>query len=75
MKTQTEGRVMARFRIFLVGSSQPLDIDLPANDAAELKVIASRSRFLDGRMAEADQDCVCPDVLIPTCRLQMIIET
>jgi hypothetical protein len=75
MKTQTENHVMARFRIFLVGSSQPLDIDLLANDAAELKELASRSRFLDGHMAEANQDGVCPGVLIPTCRLQMIIET
>jgi hypothetical protein len=66
---------MARFRIFLVGSPQPLDVDLPANDAAELNEIASRSRFLDGYMAEADQDGVCPGILIPTCRLQMIVET
>jgi len=66
---------MARFRVFLVGSPEPLDVDLPAGDAAELKEIASRSRFLDGYMAEADQDGVCPGVLISTCRLQMIIET
>jgi hypothetical protein len=74
MKTQTDDRVMGRFRIFLVGSPQAIDVDLPASDAAELNEIASRSRFLDGYMAEADRDGVCPGVLIPTSRLQMIIE-
>jgi hypothetical protein len=66
---------MARFRVFLVGSPQPLDVDLPATDTAELGEIASRSRFLEGYMAQADQDGVCPGVLIPTCRLQMVVET
>ena len=75
MRTQTESDAMARFRVFLIGSPQALDVDLPATNAAELSEIASRSRFLEGYMAEADQDGACPGVLIPTCRLQMIIES
>lgn len=66
---------MARFRIYLVGSLQPLDVDLPASDAAELNEIASRSRFLEGYMVETDHSGVCPGVLIPTCRLQLVVET
>jgi len=65
---------MARFRVFLTGCPQPLDVDLPASDVAELNQIASSVRFLEGHMAEADHDGVYPGVLIPTCRLQMVIE-
>jgi hypothetical protein len=65
---------MARFRVFLTGCPQPLDVDLPASDVAQLNVIASTVRFLEGHMAEADHDGVYPGVLIPTCRLQMVIE-
>lgn len=65
---------MARFRIFLIGSPTPLDVDLPINSVAELHEIASRSRFIEGHMAEPDLSGVCPGVLIPTCRLQMVLE-
>jgi hypothetical protein len=65
---------MARFRVFLTGCPQPLDVDLPASDVAELNQIASSCRFLQGHMAEADHDGVCAGVLIPTCRLQMVME-
>jgi hypothetical protein len=47
---------MARFRVFLTGCPQPLDVDLPANGVAELNQIASSCRFLEGHMAEADHD-------------------
>lgn len=65
---------MARFRVFLIGCNQPLDVDLPARDVVDLNAMASTVRFLEGHMAEADHDGVCPGVLIPTCRLQMVLE-
>lgn len=65
---------MARFRIFLIATPQPLEVDLPVESVAELNEIASRSRFLEGHMAEPDEDGVCPGVLIPTCRIQMAME-
>ena len=65
---------MARYRLFLIGSNSPLEVDLPARIVAELNEIASCARFLEGHMAEADSSGVCPGVLIPTCRLQMVIE-
>lgn len=65
---------MARFRLHLIGSPQPLAVDLPASDVAELVEIASRVRFLEGNLSDADSDGVCAGVLIPTCRVQLIIE-
>ena len=65
---------MARFRIFLVGNPQPVDVDLPVCSAAELNDIASRTRFLEGHMSEPGSDGVFPAVLIPTCRIQFIVE-
>jgi hypothetical protein len=65
---------MAQFRVFLVGVPQPLQVDLPAGSASELVEIASRVRFLEGHMVEADSDGVCAGVLIPTSRLQLVIE-
>lgn len=69
-----KGRVMARFRIFLIASPQPIDVDLPYASITELNAVASCSRFLEGHMAEADHDGVCPGVLVPTCRLHMVVE-
>lgn len=65
---------MTHFRVFLVGVPQPLQVDLPVGSARELVEIASRVRFLEGHLAEADSDGVCAGVLIPTCRLQLVIE-
>jgi hypothetical protein len=65
---------MAHFRVFLIGVPQPLQVDLPVGSASELVEIASRVRFLKGHMVEADSDGVCAGVLIPTCRLQLVIE-
>lgn len=71
---EKEGRVMATFRICLTGSSQPLLVDLPASDVAELAQIASSSRFLSGNMAEADEHGVCPGIMIATGRIQCAFE-
>jgi hypothetical protein len=65
---------MAQFRVFLVGVAQPLQVDLPVGSARELVEIASRVRFLEAHMVEADSDGVCASVLLPTCRLQLMIE-
>jgi len=65
---------MAHFRVFLVGGPQPLQVDLPVGSVSELIEVASRVRFLEGHMLEAYSDGVCAGVLIPTCRLQLVIE-
>jgi hypothetical protein len=65
---------MARFKLFLIGTPSPLDVDLPVSSVTELNEIASRARFIQGNMAEPDHEGVCPGVLIPTSRLHMVIE-
>ena len=67
--------MMARFRVLLIGASHSLEVDFPVGSTTELGEIASRVRFLDGHMAEPDQDGIYPGVLIPTCRLQLVTET
>lgn len=65
---------MAQFGVFLIGVLQPLQVDLPVGSVSELAEIASRVRFLEAHMVEADNDGVCAGVLIPTCRIQFIVE-
>ena len=65
---------MARFMFALVGTSQAPVLELPVASVAELKAAISRARFIDGVMVEIDgQGVHCP-VLIPACRIQMIME-
>jgi hypothetical protein len=66
---------MARFRLFLIGSPQPLDVDLPASNVAELNEIASRARFMEGAMVEPDEQGVCAGILFQTSRIQLAMET
>lgn len=65
---------MARFKLFLIGTPLPLEVELAASSVSELMESASRARFIEGNMAEPDAEGVFPGVLIPTCRLQMILE-
>lgn len=65
---------MARFKLFLIGTPLPLDVEFQASSVSELSEYASRARFVEGHMAEPDADGVYPGVLIPTCRLHMILE-
>lgn len=67
--------MMAQFRVFLVGVGEPLQVNLPVASIGELAEIASRARFLEAHMAEADSDGVYSAVLIPTCRIHFIVET
>jgi hypothetical protein len=66
---------MSRFQIFIIGNPLPIEVDLPVQSARDLSDIASRSRFLEGHMAEPASDGVFPTVVIPTCRIQLIVET
>ena len=65
---------MATFRICLIGSSQPLVVDLPAADITELAQDVAGTRFLVGLMVEPDGHGVCPGVLIQTNRIQCAFE-
>jgi hypothetical protein len=65
---------MARFKVFLMGSPQPLRVELPCANILELSHAASHVRFLAGHLAESDENGVCPGVLIATERIHAIVE-
>lgn len=66
---------MARFKLFLVGTPQPLTVDLPVSSLGDLNELASRARFITGNMAAPDHDGICCGVLIPTNRIQLVVES
>lgn len=65
---------MARFKLFLIGNATPIDLDLPVSGVTELNELASRTRFLEGHMTAPDGEGVCAGVLVPTCRIQLVVE-
>ena len=65
---------MGRFRVFLIGTSAPLDVDLSARDIQELEAMMSTAKFVTGTMAEPDEDGVCAAFLVPVCRVQFVVE-
>lgn len=71
---ETKGRVMATFRICLVGGAQPLLVDLPVSSISELADASASSRFLTGHMVEPDEQGVCPAVMIAASRIQCAFE-
>lgn len=74
LATPEGGRVMASYRVCLVGQHQPLDVDLPLVDLTDLVTEASRVKFLIGHMTEPDEDGVCRRVMIATARIQSVVE-
>lgn len=65
---------MGLFRVYLTGSQQAIDVELAASDLRTLKRGLLNERFLEGRVRPEDGDGVCSGVLIPTARLQLILE-
>lgn len=65
---------MIAVHICLIGNHQPLCVDLPYDDLAELMDEASRVRFILGSMSEPDEAGVCRRVMIATGRIQCVIE-
>lgn len=65
---------MARFKFFLIGSSQTPVLDVDAADLRELNDIVSRNRFIEGHIAERDEDGVFGGMLIATGRIQLVME-
>lgn len=68
---------MSSFQVFLIGNSNPAKIMFGANSIEHLGDEIGRTRFLRGRLIDyVDADGVCsePCVLIPTSRIQMVIE-
>ena len=64
---------MSRFRVYLTFRSEPIDVDLPFCSLRDLSGLASASRYLEGHLAEPDEEGTFAGVLIPTSRIQLII--
>ena len=71
---EAKGRVMATFRFHLIGTAQPLVLDVAASDISDLNEIVSRQRFVEGRLTEADGDGVLLGMLVATSRIQIVCE-
>ncbi|WP_294040698.1 hypothetical protein [Sphingomonas sp.] len=65
---------MSTFRFHLIGSAQPVELDVVASTMAELAGLVSRQRFIEGRMTQPDSDGVLSGMLIATSRIQCVVE-
>lgn len=65
---------MARFKFFLIGSTQAPVLDVDAADIGELGEDLCHTRFLLARTAEVDGVPYACRVLVPVSRIQMIAE-
>ena len=65
---------MATFRFHLIGTPQPVELDVAADTIRELSEIVSRQRFVEGRLLEPDSDGVLLGMLIATSRIQCVVE-
>ena len=65
---------MARFKLYLAGNGEPLDVELPVANVLELCALLSAARFIDGHFSEPDGDGVCRALLVPSSRVHLIVE-
>lgn len=65
---------MGTFRFHLIGSSQPVELEIAAGSISELGGIISSQRFIEGRMTQPDGDGVLAGVLLATSRIQCVVE-
>lgn len=66
---------MGTFRFHLIGTAQPVEIEVAASSMGELAGLVSCQRFIEGRMAQPDGDGVLAAMLIATSRIQCVVET
>jgi len=65
---------MATFRFHLIGSVQPVDLEVAATTVGDLNEMISCRRFLEGRLTQPDGDGVLLGMLIATSRIQCVVE-
>jgi hypothetical protein len=65
---------MSAFRLFLIGTPEPLELELPAHDLCDLVELASRSRFIAGCCVTGDDDGFIRGVMVPTNRIHLVVE-
>ena len=65
---------MSVFRIFLIGSSSPIEVELDVSEIREIEQDLLTRRYLRGFTCDFYGDADCRSVLIPAGRIQLIIE-
>jgi hypothetical protein len=65
---------MATFRFHLIGSHQPIELEVSAVTISDLNEMISRQRFLEGRLTEPTEDGVLLGALVATARIQCVME-
>ena len=65
---------MGVFRFHLIGSHQPVEIEVAATNISDLGDLITRQRFLEGRLTQPDDDGVLSGMLIATSRIQCVVE-
>jgi len=65
---------MAQFKFCLIGSPQLPILDLPMHDVSQLHAALNISKYVEGRMVGIDCQEIDCEVLIPTCRILMVME-
>lgn len=65
---------MSRFDVFLVGNNQRLPLEIEAENVQSLARFLARQRFLVGRISAEADDLAMRPVMIPVCRINLLIE-
>lgn len=65
---------MGIFRFHLIGSHQPIELEVAASSISDLNDVLTRQRFLEGRLTQPDGDGVLLGMLVATSRIQCIVE-
>lgn len=65
---------MGLFRVFLTGSSEPIDVALEAKDIFSLELLLRNTRFILAQHTETSDDGVQRRLLIPVSRIQLVVE-
>lgn len=66
---------MGMFRFHLIGTAQPVELEVAASSIGDLNAMLSSQRFFEGRMTQPDGDGVLAGVLIATSRIECVVET
>lgn len=65
---------MGTFRFHLIGTAQPIELEVAASTMSDLAGLVSRQRFVEGRLTQPDGDGVLAGVLLATSRIQCAVE-
>jgi hypothetical protein len=65
---------MALYKFFLIGTNEAPVVEVEVDTLRELGESAIRNRFIEGRMVEIDGQARACAVLIPTARIQLVVE-